>query len=74
MQKTVMSPLPGLPHLPDPGGEEGAVLGPEAAGLRVRGLHGAGREEGTGGGGRDDSGTESSDSKVHMMNSLLTIY
>ena len=33
MQKTVMSPLPGLPHLPDPGGEEGAVLRREAPGL-----------------------------------------
>ena len=66
----MMSPSPGLPDLPDPGGEEGAVLGPEAPGFSVRSLHG-GEEDA---GGRDDSGTESSDSKVHMMNSLLTIY
>ena len=68
-----MSPLPGLPHLPDPGGEEDAVLGPEAPGLCGWGLHGAGREEGPGGGGRDDSGTSLSSQSKAKQNGVKYI-
>ena len=60
----MVSPSPGLPDLPDPGGEEGPVLGPEAPGLRGRDLHRADTEEGAGGGRADDTGTETSDDRL----------